>query len=92
MATYAYKAKTIEGKVIKGRLDTTNKKDAVKELTQMNLIVFELEPLNSILYKDIYIGRPVKQKEFVLFLRQFATLLEAGILLIDSIEFACGTD
>lgn len=86
MATYAYKAKTIEGKVIKGRLDTTNKKDAVKELTQMNLIVFEVEPLNSILYKDIYIGRPVKQKEFVLFLRQFATLLEAGILLIDSID------
>jgi type IV pilus assembly protein PilC len=86
MATYAYKAKTIEGKVIKGRLDTTNKKDAVKELTQMNLIVFEVEPLNSFLYKDIYIGRPVKQKEFVLFLRQFATLLEAGILLIDSID------
>lgn len=86
MATYAYKAKTNEGKVIKGRLESINKKEAVKELAQMNLIVFEVEPLNSFLYKDIYIGKPLKQKEFVLFLRQFATLMEAGILLIDSID------
>lgn len=86
MATYAYKAKTNEGKVIKGRLDSLNKKEAVIELAQMNLIVFEVEPLNSLLYKDIYIGKPLKQKEFVLFLRQFSTLLEAGILLIDSID------
>ncbi|MCC5890788.1 MAG: type II secretion system F family protein [Alkalibacterium sp.] len=86
MATYAYKAKTNEGKVIKGRLDSTNKKEAVQELTKMNLIVFEVEPMNSLLYKDIYIGKPIKQKEFVLFLRQFATLMEAGILLIDSID------
>ncbi|GAB2491399.1 type II secretion system F family protein [Alkalibacterium psychrotolerans] len=86
MATYAYKAKTNQGKVIKGRLDSINKKEAVQELTNMNLIVFEVEPLNSILYKDIYIGKPIKQKEFVLFLRQFATLMEAGILLVNSID------
>ncbi|MCC5895800.1 MAG: type II secretion system F family protein [Alkalibacterium sp.] len=86
MATYAYKAKTGEGKVIKGRLESISKKEAVIELAQMNLIVFEVEPLNSFLYKDIYIGKPLKQKEFVLFLRQFATLMEAGILLIDSID------
>lgn len=86
MATYAYKAKTSEGKVLKGRLESTNKKAAVIELAQMNLIVFEVEPLNSFLYRDIYIGKPLKQKEFVLFLRQFSTLLEAGILLIDSID------
>lgn len=86
MATYAYKAKTSEGKVIKGRLDSTNKKEAVQELSNMNLIVFEVEPLNSLLYKDIYIGKQIKQKEFVLFLRQFATLMEAGILLINSLD------
>lgn len=86
MATYAYKAKSTDGKVLKGRLESTNKKEAVKELAQMNLIVFEVEPLNSFLYKDIYIGKPLKQKEFVLFLRQFSTLLEAGILLIDAID------
>ncbi|GEK89324.1 type IV pilus assembly protein PilC [Alkalibacterium putridalgicola] len=86
MATYAYKAKTIDGKVIKGRLDSSNKKEAVSELSQMNLIVYEVEPLNDILNKDIVIGRQLKQKDFVIFLRQFATLMEAGILLVDSVE------
>lgn len=86
MATYAYKAKTKEGKTIKGKLDSSNKKEAVNELSQMNLIVYSVEPLNDILNKDIIIGRPLKQKEFVVFLRQFATLMEAGILLVDSVE------
>lgn len=86
MATYAYKAKTIDGKVIKGKLDSSNKKEAVSELSQMNLIVYEVEPLNDILNKDIVIGRQLKQKDFVIFLRQFATLMEAGILLVDSVE------
>lgn len=86
MATYSYKAKTIEGKVIKGKLDSSNKKEAVSELSQMNLIVYEVEPLNDILNKDIVIGRQLKQKDFVIFLRQFATLMEVGILLVDSVD------
>ncbi|WP_161878889.1 type II secretion system F family protein [Alkalibacterium sp. MB6] len=85
MATYAYKAKSKDGKTIKGRIESYSKKEALNELNQMNLIVFNVEPLNSILYKDIVIGTPLKQKQFVLFLRQFATLIEAGILLVDAI-------
>ncbi|GAA0361924.1 type II secretion system F family protein [Alkalibacterium iburiense] len=86
MATYAYKAKAKDGQTIKGKIESPSKKEALNELNHMNLIVFEVEPLNSILSKEIYIGSPLKQKEFVLFLRQFATLIEAGILLVDAIE------
>lgn len=86
MATYSYKAKSADGKVIKGKVESKNKREAVQELSQMDLIVYEVEPLNDLLNKEIVIGRPLKQKEFVVFLRQFATLMEAGILLVDSIE------
>lgn len=86
MATYSYKAKTKEGKIIKGKVESSNKKEAVSELSQMSLIVYEVEPLNDILNRDIVIGRPLKQKDFVIFLRQFATLMEAGLLLVDSVE------
>ena len=48
MATYAYKAKTEEGKIIKGKVESLNKKEAVSELSQMSLIVYEVEPLNDI--------------------------------------------
>lgn len=86
MATYAYKAKTKDGKTIKGKIESLTKTEALNELNHMNLIVYEVEPLNSILHKDIYIGTPLKQKDFVLFLRQFATLTEAGILLVNAVE------
>ncbi|WP_368646305.1 type II secretion system F family protein [Alkalibacterium putridalgicola] len=86
MATYAYKAKTQDGKIIKGKLESITKRSALNELSQMNLIVYNVEPLNSFLYKDIYIGSPLKQKDFVLFLRQFSTLMKAGLLLVESID------
>lgn len=86
MATFSYKAKSKDGTVIKGKVDSPNKTNAVRELSQMDLIVYEVEPINDLLNKEITIGRPLKQKDFTVFLRQFATLLEAGILLINALE------
>lgn len=86
MTMYAYKAKKIDGTIIKGKLETPNKKEALIELEHLNLIVFSIRELNSALYKDVHIGKPIKSKDFVLFLRQFSTLIESGILLLDALE------
>ncbi|WP_080146574.1 type II secretion system F family protein [Marinilactibacillus piezotolerans] len=86
MTMYAYKARNTEGKIVKGKIESPNEREAVLELEQLSLIVFQLNTLNTALYKDIYIGKPVKSKDFVLFLRQFSTLIESGILLLDALE------
>lgn len=86
MAIFSYKAKSADGKVLRGQLESKNKDEAVHELAQMNLIVFEVKPLNNVLNKEIVISRSLKQKDFTVFLRQFSTLIEAGILLVDAIE------
>lgn len=86
MAIYSYKAKSKDGNVIKGKVESNNKSNAVRELSQMDLIVYEVEPVNDILNKEITLGRPLKQKDFTIFLRQFATLMEAGILLVNAID------
>lgn len=86
MAIFSYKAKSKEGNVIKGKVESNNKTNAVRTLSQMDLIVYEVEPINDILNKEISFGKPLKQKDFVVFLRQFATLIEAGILLINAID------
>ena len=86
MAVFSYKAKSKDGNVIKGKVESNNKTNAVRTLSQMDLIVYEVEPINDILNKDISIGRPLKQKDFVVFLRQFATLIEAGILLVNAVD------
>lgn len=85
MASYSYKAKSKDGKVIDGTIETKSKRDAIRELTEMDLIVYQVEPRNSILEREIRLGRPLKQKDFILFLRQFSTLMRAGILVVDSL-------
>lgn len=86
MGVFAYKAKSVEGKVVKGKIESISKVEALNELSKMDLVVFEVEPMNTILNKDIYIGAPLKDKDFTIFLRQFATLMEAGLLLIDALD------
>lgn len=84
MKYYAYKAKTIDGKTKKGKISSQNEKEAIKQLKMDGLILFEINELSSFLYQDIYIGSPIKNKDFVIFLRQFATLIDAGITLVET--------
>lgn len=86
MASYSYKAKSKDGKVITGTIETKSKREAIRELAAMDLIAYQVEATNSILDREVKLGKPLKQKDFILFLRQFATLMRAGILLVDSLE------
>ncbi|MBM7541791.1 type IV pilus assembly protein PilC [Amphibacillus cookii] len=86
MPIYAYQARTLEGKLTKGKVETETEKDALIELKQVGLLVFKIKKLNPILYSDINIGRLIKNKDFVIFLRQFSTLVNAGISLVDTTE------
>ena len=86
MAVFAYKAKTEEGKVTRGKIEAMSKKEALAELGMMDLIVFEVEPLNSFLNTEINLRSVLKPKDFIIFLRQFATLISAGILLVESLD------
>ena len=86
MAVFAYKAKTRDGKLMKGKIESTNKKEALNELSHMDLIVFEVDALNAVLNKDINFRTSLKSKDFIVFLRQFSSLMNAGILLVDALD------
>ena len=86
MAVFAYKAKTRDGKLMKGKIESTNKKEALNELRHMDLIVFEVDALNAVLNKDITLRSSLKSKDFIVFLRQFSSLMNAGILLVDALD------
>lgn len=86
MAVFAYKAKTKEGKKLNGKIESLSKREALEELKNMDLVVYDIEPLSSILNKEINLRRTLKPKDFIIFLRQFAILLNAGILLVDAVK------
>ncbi|WP_186576258.1 type II secretion system F family protein [Aquibacillus kalidii] len=84
MTYFRYKGKNRLGKTLKGKIDAESKREAITLLRQEGTTVFDIHELNSFLYKDIYLGKAIKNRDFVIFLRQFSTLVDAGISLVEA--------
>ncbi|GAA0447665.1 type II secretion system F family protein [Lentibacillus halophilus] len=75
---FDYSGKRFSGERVKGQMEAETKNEALNELEQGGIIVVsitETKPWN----KDISWNRRLKNKDFVVFLRQYATLIHAGI-------------
>ncbi|WP_338777418.1 type II secretion system F family protein [Metabacillus sp. FJAT-52054] len=84
MGRYQYEGRDKKGKV-SGKLTAPSKREAVLKLGESGIRVTKLNEVpETFLTKDISIGNPVKLQDFVIFLRQFSTLLKAGISVVDS--------
>ena len=85
MSQFQYVGKTTKGRVKKGSLPGDSKRDVILALREKGIAVMEIQEVEaSVLAKDISIGNPVKLRDFVVYLRQFATLLRAGISIVDA--------
>lgn len=85
MAVFRYQGRDKTGKSKSGRITADNRKEAILKLRENGIAVRTIEELTSILYKEINFGtKKIKSKDFVLYLRQFSTLLKAGVSLVDA--------
>ncbi|MEN1968223.1 type II secretion system F family protein [Lentibacillus sp. N15] len=80
---FQYRGKRMSGQKVNGRLDASSKQEALFQLEKKGLVIFsidETKPWN----KDLFVNRKIKNKVFVIFLRQYATLIHAGISISDA--------
>lgn len=85
MKQFEYVIKTASGKEIRGKLSAADKKTAMEELRKRDVTVYSLKEMQQgILQMDIYIGKPVKPIHFIVYCRQFATLIRAGVTIVDA--------
>lgn len=84
MAIYKYIGRSREGKLKRGTVDAINKTQAIKKLREMDISPREITEATGLLNKEVTIGNPVKQQDFVIYCRQFATLIRAGVSIVDS--------
>lgn len=84
MAIYKYVGRTRTGKMKRGTVDAVNKTQAVAKLREQGIRPREIEEAKGWLYKEIHIGTPVKPEHFLVFCRQFATLIRAGVTVVES--------
>lgn len=84
MTIFRYSGRTKTGAPKKGIIEAPNKKVAMEKLRAQGINARELQESNSILHKDIAFGTKVKHQEFVIYCRQYATLIRAGIPVVEA--------
>jgi len=84
VVVFKYSGRTTQGALKKGIVDATNKQAAIVKLRAQGINPRELEESNSILHKELSLGVKVKNEHFVIYCRQFATLIRAGVSILES--------
>lgn len=84
MTVYRYNGRSKTGELKKGIIDATNKNKAIEKLRAQGINPRELEESKSILHKDLAIGGKVKNQDFVIYCRQYATLVRAGVSIVEA--------
>jgi type IV pilus assembly protein PilC len=93
MPTFVYTGKSVGGELRKGELEAANLAGATASLRRLQVIPSTLSEkksllgsLNSINIKIPGMGQRVTAKDLVIFSRQFATMIDAGLPLVQCLE------
>lgn len=86
MLMYKYVGRTKKGLLKKGTIEGSSRSDVIAQLRGKEISPREItETKATIFNKDISIGRnSVKNEHFVIYCRQFATLIRAGVTIVEA--------
>jgi type IV pilus assembly protein PilC len=86
MATFAYVGRSKSGAVKKGELVAKSRDEAVDQLRKQSVVVTSLEEKGSKEGFKLSFGSGMTEKDLVIFTRQFGTMINAGLPLIQCLE------
>jgi type IV pilus assembly protein PilC len=87
MPVYKWVAETKRGRTIRGEVEAADEKIARLQLKRRNLTVKKLKPKPKDLFENIAFLQPkVTNKDIVVFTRQFSTMIDAGLPLVQGLN------
>ena len=90
MPTFKYVARDQEGKNVAGKMAADNESLIVAELRKRNLIIITIDEEKGSVVKSatpkVKGGKKIKSEDIVIFTRQFATMVDAGIPILQCLE------
>ena len=87
MPTYIWAGKTRKGRAIKGQLDAVDERIARIQLKRRNIDVTKLKQKPKDLFESVSFLQPkVTSKDIVVFTRQFSTMIDAGLPLVQGLN------
>jgi len=86
MPVYVWVAQTKKGRKLKGEIDAATEAIALSQLKKRNFTVKKLKPKPKDLFENISFLKPkVTNKDLVVFTRQFSTMIDAGLPLVQGL-------
>jgi type IV pilus assembly protein PilC len=86
MPVYTWVAETKKGRKLKGELEAADERIALSQLKRRNLTVKKLKPKPKDIFENVSWMQPkVKNKDIVVFTRQFSTMIDAGLPLVQGL-------
>lgn len=86
MPTFVYEGKTLTGEVRKGEIEAVDLTTATATLRRQRILPTRVEKKKGVGFKLPTLGGKVKAKEIVVFTRQFATMIDAGLPLVQCLD------
>lgn len=87
MSTFAYVGRNRQGAVKKGELTAKTRDEAVDQLRKQHVVVTSLEEKSGMAGKyKVRLGSGLTDKDLVVFTRQFGTMINAGLPLIQCLD------
>jgi type IV pilus assembly protein PilC len=84
MATFTYSARNRQGEIQNGELEAPSQQDAQALLRRQNLQPLRVAPKKAA--GGIKFGTGIKTRDIVIFTRQFATMINSGLPLVQSLD------
>ena len=86
MPVYVWVAETKRGRKLKGEIDAANENIALSQLKKRNFTIKKLKPKPKDVFESISFLQPrVTNKDIVVFTRQFSTMIDAGLPLVQGL-------
>lgn len=93
MGIYVYQARTLSGKLTRGKIEARDEADAKIKLRSKQLLPTKIEleiakkTTNEFeVFFKAFLAPKIKSKDLQIFTRQFATLINAGVPIVDSLK------
>ncbi len=91
MPVYFYVAETKKGRKLKGELEAADERIALSQLRRRNLIVKKVKLKPKDIFENVAFMQPkVTNKDIVIFTRQFSTMIDAGLPLVQGLTILAG--
>jgi type IV pilus assembly protein PilC len=84
MATFTYTARTASGDIQSGQVDVSNREEAVSYLRRNRMVPVRVEEKKG--GDGITFGTGISTRDIVIFTRQFATMINSGLPLVQSLD------